>query len=106
MPERITRQLLAVLDALCSDPGREWYGLELMERGGLSSGTLYPILHRLVLEGWLVRTRDMASDVGGSSRRLYRLTALGERTSLAILESRRTIAREPTERWRPGLVGA
>ena len=57
MPERITPQLLAVLAALVADPTQEWYGLELMDATALSSGTLYPILHRLVADGWLIRTR-------------------------------------------------
>jgi PadR family transcriptional regulator PadR len=103
VPERITKQLVAVLAVLCSDPGREWYGLELMEHGGLSSGTLYPILHRLVLDGWLVRTRDIPSDVGGTSRRLYRLTALGERTAEAMLAARRARQLEPVRGLRPSM---
>ena len=77
MPRRITKQLLALLDVLTDDPTREWYGLELMEATGLSSGTLYPLLHRLVADGWLVRTQEKPSDKGGASRRLYRLTAIG-----------------------------
>jgi hypothetical protein len=35
MPERITKQLLKV-----------------------QSGTLYPLLHRLVADGWLIKTRE------------------------------------------------
>lgn len=77
MPERITKPLLSVLATIAGDPRREWYGLELMEAAGLSSGTLYPILHRLVSDGWLVRTRDAPSDAGGTGRRMYRLTGTG-----------------------------
>lgn len=88
MPQRVTRQLLAVLDEFASDPAREWYGLEIMDNSGLSSGTLYPILHRLVDEGWLVRTRDAASDAGGAGRRLYRLTGLGAQCARQLLAAR------------------
>jgi DNA-binding PadR family transcriptional regulator len=77
MPRRITKQLLALLDVVTDDPTREWYGLELMAATGLSSGTLYPLLHRLVADGWLVRTQEKPSEKGGASRRLYRLTAVG-----------------------------
>jgi PadR family transcriptional regulator PadR len=88
MPKRVTRQLLAVLEALVTDPAREWYGLELMDMADLSSGTLYPILHRLVADGWLVRTRDTSSLIGGSGRRLYRLTGVGARMATDLLASR------------------
>ncbi len=89
MPERITEQLLDALEVLLADPGREWYGLEIMERSELSSGTLYPILHRLVLDGWLLRTRDVESESGGPARRLYRLSGSGEQAAEQLLADRR-----------------
>jgi PadR family transcriptional regulator PadR len=88
VPQRITEQLLVVLQALTEDPMREWYGLELMDTTGLSSGTLYPILHRLVGDGWLVRTRDAPSDIGGSGRRMYTLTGAGARVATDLLAAR------------------
>ncbi|MDQ3935870.1 MAG: PadR family transcriptional regulator [Actinomycetota bacterium] len=106
MPERITRQLLAVLEAMMADPGREWYGLELMDATRLSSGTLYPILHRLVSDGWLTRTRDAASTVGGSGRRLYRLTSVGELAAAEALERRRTRRPAVPATRRPGIQPA
>lgn len=87
MPERVTKQLISVLEVLMADPDREWYGLELMDRARLSSGTLYPILHRLVADGWLSRTRDAPSTVGGTGRRLYRVTGVG---AVAAVETLRT----------------
>jgi len=88
MPQRITNQLVAVLKALLDDTGRERYGLELMASTGLSSGTLYPILHRLVEDGWLVRTRDAPSDAGGTGRRLYKLSGVGQSVAEDIIASR------------------
>ncbi len=88
MPQRITDQQVAVLEAMLSDPLREWYGLELLERSGLHSGTLYPILHRLVADGWLTRTRESPSERGGPARRMYRLTGEGQRGASAITEKR------------------
>lgn len=95
MPERITKQLVATLSVLIADPAREWYGLELMEATGLSSGTLYPVLHRLVEDGWLVRTRDAPSDKGGPGRRLYRLTGVGQALSDGLLSTRSVRRRNP-----------
>lgn len=96
MPDRVTKQLLIVLEVLLSERDREWYGLEMMERTALKSGTLYPILHRLVADGWLERTRNVASDVGGTGRRLYKLTGVGQRAAQDI-----TAWREPRTHCRP-----
>jgi PadR family transcriptional regulator PadR len=103
MPERITKQLLKVLEALVADSGRQWYGLELMDATKLSSGTLYPILHRLVQDGWLVRTGDAPSDLGGTGRRLYALTGVGERAASRVLAERAAPKRRvPRTALRPG----
>lgn len=93
MPDRITKPLLSVLEAFAEDPGKEWYGLELMEAARLSSGTLYPILHRLVSDGWLERTRDLASDRGGPGRRMYVLSGTGALAAGELLASQRSRAR-------------
>lgn len=114
MPERITRPLLLILEALMTDPRADRYGLEIMELTGLASGTLYPSLHRLVDDGWLVRTREAASASGGRQRRLYRLTALGERRAIelraghnvSLPPAKALTRRDPIRRPkpRPGLV--
>jgi PadR family transcriptional regulator, regulatory protein PadR len=88
VPERITKQLLTVLEVLMSAPEREWYGMELIQSTKLTSGTLYPILHRLVADGWLERTRDEPSEVGGTGRRLYGLTGVGARAATELLAER------------------
>src|SRR5438270_2465090 len=88
MPERVTRQLLNVLDVFLEDPTRELYGLEVMEAARITSGTLYPILHRLAADGWITRTRDAPSERGGAGRRLYRLTPTGRLHAIELLEER------------------
>lgn len=50
---RVTEPTLHVLSALLAQPAHQWYGLELCKKTGLPSGTLYPILAKLELEGWL-----------------------------------------------------
>lgn len=90
MPQRLTRQTLRLLGVLVADPCHEWYGLELMERAGLSSGTIYPLLHRLEHDGWLASTREDVdpSRAGRPRRRLYRLTALGQTAASDALAGR------------------
>lgn len=48
-----------------------------MKETGLASGTLYPILARLVDRGWLKKDWDIGEDQSGPPRRIYTLTALG-----------------------------
>ena len=79
---------------MMTEPSRDWYGLELMKASGLPSGTLYPLLHRLVGDGWLVKMGDAPSEAGGPSRRLYRLTALG------ATEARTLVPVAPTNKRR------
>ena len=73
--------------------GTEWYGLGIAEETGLRSGSLYPALARLELEGllesrfegdegWGMEPNSLVSvgsaeDEAPPRRRLYRLTSLG-----------------------------
>ncbi len=62
------------------------YGFDVMDATGLASGTVYPALRRLEREG-LLRSRweaaTQALDDGRPRRRLYELTAHGERAIAA-----------------------
>lgn len=56
------------------------YGLEMIRElqshgYDLSPGTLYPILHRLEAQGYLVAEKQV---VGGKVRKYYRATPLGQ----------------------------
>ena len=58
------------------------YGLEVMDRTGLSSGTVYPALRRMesagLVEGdW--EEDEQAHGAGRPARRYYRLTPAGEK---------------------------
>ena len=69
---------LAVLRAV-ADGAR--YGLDIMERTDLPSGTVYPSLRRLEKRGWLSarwEERARADAEGRPRRRYYRLTGAGE----------------------------
>jgi len=62
-----------------------WITEELARHGyKLSAGTLYPILHQLERKGYL---RSQQRRLGKSSRRLYRITALG-RSALGTARKR------------------
>ncbi len=75
----MTSATFAVLQTLLQD--EECYGLGLMRKTGLPSGTVYPILARLEDAGWVVsRWEDSASR--GPRKRLYQLTPVGAREAL------------------------
>lgn len=99
MPQRITEQTLRLLNALLDDPTRGRYGLELMESTALSSGTAYPILHRLEDEGWLESRAEEVEPrtLGRPRRRLYWLTGLGEMEAKALLESHRQASQDQAQ---------
>jgi PadR family transcriptional regulator, regulatory protein PadR len=78
---RITGPVLKVLRALMDCPKTGISGAEIARSTRLASGTLYPILFRLENAGWLDSCwEDVNPSVAKRPRkRLYHVTALGER---------------------------
>jgi PadR family transcriptional regulator, regulatory protein PadR len=71
---RQTRALLAVL----LDRPQTWrHGYDLSKETGLRSGTLYPLLMRLSVQGLLESRWQEAERPGLPPRHVYRLTAPG-----------------------------
>lgn len=78
-PVRMSLQTLRVLEPFLENPNNELAGADIQKRGGLASGTLYPILLRLEAAGWFVSRWEAIDPVaeGRPRRRLYRLTPDG-----------------------------
>lgn len=85
---RISHQTRLVLQAFLDAPEAETYGFQLAQTTGLKAGTMYPVLQRLLDEGWLSeRWEDVDEHAAGRRRRrYYRLTAEGERHARAAVE--------------------
>jgi DNA-binding PadR family transcriptional regulator len=85
-PVRMSLQTLRVLEAFLDNPAEELAGADVQKRGGLASGTLYPILLRLESAGWFVSRWEAVdpSKVGRPRRRLYRLTPTGLRRASEV----------------------
>ena len=81
---------LRVLSLMLSEPTEGFYGLDLMDRCQIKSGTLYPLLARYAEAGWLEAEQEQidASAAGRPRRTYYRLTAegaTGAREALAAI---------------------
>jgi PadR family transcriptional regulator PadR len=75
---RITGPLLKVLRVLDESAPEPAYGLEILRKTGLSSGTLYPILDRLAAEGWVIgKWEPDDASPKGPRRRFYGFTRKG-----------------------------
>jgi PadR family transcriptional regulator, regulatory protein PadR len=105
---RITLQTLQVLRALLDDPGDEHYGLEVSRNAGLPTGSIYPILTRLEVAGWVTSAWEDIDEAaeGRRRRRYYRLSSDGvEFARRQVLEAQRSLAptrRRPSGRLQPG----
>jgi len=80
-------QTQLVLRSLLDDPAEAHYGLEIAERAGLKTGTLYPILLRLEKHGLVVASWEDIdpSEAGRPARKYYRLTNDGLATARFVL---------------------
>jgi DNA-binding PadR family transcriptional regulator len=92
-PQRVTAPTLQVLAALMSDLSRDdWYGRALSQHTGLGAGTVLQCLRRLEREyGWLEsrwEDQQAAEREGRPPRRFYRLTGLGQREAVDLLQQR------------------
>jgi PadR family transcriptional regulator, regulatory protein PadR len=103
----VTYALVQVSAALMSNAsGRHW-GYELSKLSGVRSGVMYPILQRMLDEGWLVDGWEDQPRVGRAKRpprRYYELTDAGKAALGAVLaQARRDSRFQPIVA--PGIAG-
>jgi DNA-binding PadR family transcriptional regulator len=77
---RLTGPTLKVLKLLLEKPREGRAGADISRTLGISSGTLYPLLARLEVAGWLKSKWEIIdpTDVGRPRRRFYKLTGHGQ----------------------------
>jgi len=90
---RKTHAVVQVAAALDMD-GRNW-GYELWRKSGVRSGTMYPVLWRMLDLGWLARQQEDQAAAGGNRppRMYYTVTDEGREALAALLETARQEAR-------------
>ena len=98
---RSSFQTRLLLQAFLDRPEDELYGFELSRATNLQAGTLYPILQRLLREGWLTARWETIDEsaAGRRRRRYYKLSALGERSARAVVASDSTPLRQLMPGW-------
>ncbi|MGW2044333.1 PadR family transcriptional regulator [Streptomyces sp. NPDC001858] len=97
---KLTPQMERVLEVLLQDPTAPRYGYELMKSASLASGTLYPILNRLLDHEWVVSAWETPKE-GQRPRRYYKLTPHG--TQAARLQLAQSHSKRPWERPVPSV---
>jgi hypothetical protein len=95
---RITMPVLKVLAAMLERPQQPNYGLGLIRDTGLKSGTLYPVLARLVDAGWIEGSWVDAGGKGRPPRKVYRFTTGGLSSASAAVAEARTVLARPSSR--------
>lgn len=112
---RMTMQTQMVLRQALLEPGREWYGLEMVQATELPTGTVYPIITRLEQAGWITSRWEepdeqrRADALGRPRRRYYQLTREGAenaRLALAKAHANRATVPRPWSTLRPHSPGA
>jgi len=103
---RMTYALVQVAAALMSDASKRHWGYELSKLSGVRSGVMYPILQRMLDDGWLVDGWEDQAHAGRAKRpprRYYELTDAGKAALGAVLVQARRDARfQPI--MAPGIV--
>jgi PadR family transcriptional regulator, regulatory protein PadR len=104
----ITPKMAAVLKVFLEDPEQPRYGLELMRHTHQPSGTMYPLLSKLLAAGWLTASKEDIDPrvVGRPARRTYRMTGEGAAAARIQLAALSDQFRPPVPvRPRPALNG-
>src|SRR5689334_9996752 len=93
-------ETLRLLEAFLAHVDAWRYGYDLSKETQLKSGTLYPILMRLELQGWLETQWEDELTPGRPPRHHYRLTATGVRDGRTLMAAMRR-----RQAWVPGTSG-
>jgi len=107
---RTTYSLVLVAATLMAEADRHHWGYELSRQSGVRSGVMYPILTRMLQEGWLEdgwEAQTGTSRAKRPPRRYYRLTLEGKAALSQLLNSARRDARftDMATRLATGSVG-
>ncbi|WP_063016340.1 PadR family transcriptional regulator [Nocardia nova] len=89
---RKTRSLIQVAAVLLSEPDARHWGYDLIKRSGERSAVVYPMLTKMLDEGWVVDGWEDPATITEKRppRRYYELTESGKRELGATLRAARS----------------
>jgi DNA-binding PadR family transcriptional regulator len=99
--QRLTHPTALVLEFLLECHKAEdvsTWGFEVSKATGLKGGTVYPLLNKLLADGWVEAEWDESAE-SGPRRRMYKLTSSGAAAAAELLVRRRATRGEVT--WAP-----
>ena len=83
--QRLTRSTAQVLSIMLENSTRWVYGYDLIQTAQISSGTLYPILSRLLDDEWVEARWQESPHPGRPPRHQYRLSTKGRALARSAL---------------------
>lgn len=91
---RMSGPTLKLLKLLLENPHERHSGAAISKLTKLGSGTMYPLLQRLEIAGWIEGEWEKVepSEVGRPRRRLYKLTRAGQAAAVKELAQYQTSA--------------
>jgi PadR family transcriptional regulator PadR len=91
---RVSGPTLKLLKLLLEKPKEGRSGAEISKITKLGSGTMYPLLRRLEIAGWIEGEWEDVnpSEIGRPKRRLYKLTRSGQAAAIKELAEYQTPA--------------
>lgn len=94
---RVTKQTLAVLQAFLDSEDRPIWGLALSKQLQIPTGSIYPMLDRLVEYGWLQFGWEDDAARLGPRKKLYKLSEAGARESKLLITEKEFSRVVPTK---------
>ncbi|MGW3341344.1 PadR family transcriptional regulator [Streptomyces sp. NPDC001009] len=86
---RLTKPMIGVLQILlAAKPDNPPWGFSICRDADLGSGTVYPLLDRLMARGWVRSWDEEDAHPGRPARRFYELTGTGRQMAEAALLAR------------------
>ncbi|MFE3202229.1 PadR family transcriptional regulator [Embleya sp. NPDC059237] len=88
-PIRLTQATIGVLNTLLdAEPEAPPWGFSICRDADLGSGTVYPILDRLLKVRWIESWEETTAHPGRPPRRYYALTNVGRQQARAAMDAR------------------
>jgi DNA-binding PadR family transcriptional regulator len=84
-PIRITKPTIKVARFLAELKASSTWGLQICSETGLGSGSVYSVLDRFEMYGWVESFWEEDNNRRGARRRLYKVTSVGKKSLKELL---------------------